>query len=48
MISVNFEPEMDTAKTAEILKKIAKDPMGGWFHLPRKFDMGELVRRKKK
>ena len=46
MISVNFEPEMDTAKTAEILKKIAKDPMGGWFHLPRKFDMGELVRLK--
>lgn len=46
MISVNFEPEMDTTKTAEILKKIAKDPMGGWFHLPRKFDMGELVRLK--
>ena len=46
MINVNFEPEMDTVKTAEILKKIAKDPMSGWFHLPRKFDMGELVRLK--
>ena len=46
MINVNFEPEMDTLKTAEILKKIAKDPMGGWFNLPRKFDMGELVRLK--
>ena len=46
MIKVNFEPEVDVARTAEILKEIAKDKMGGWYNLPRKFDMGELVRIK--
>ncbi|MBR2839728.1 glucose-6-phosphate isomerase [Candidatus Saccharibacteria bacterium] len=46
MIKVNFEPEVDEVRVAEILKKIAKDPMGGWFNLPRRFDMGELVRLK--
>ena len=46
MIKVNCEPKVDTAKAAEILKEIAKDKMGGWFNLPRKFDMGELMRVK--
>ena len=44
MIRINFEPEVDTARTAEILKEIARDEMGGWFGLPKKFDMGEMVR----
>ena len=46
MIKVNCSPEIDVKKTAEILKSIAKDPMGGWMSLPRKFDMGEFVRIK--
>ena len=46
MIKVNCEPKVDTAKAAEVLKEIAKDKMGGWFNLPRKFDMGELMRVK--
>ena len=46
MIKVNCEPVIDADKAAEILKQIAKDPMGGWFNLPRKFDMGELARVK--
>lgn len=46
MITVNFEPAMDEAKIAEILKEIARDKMGGWLELPRKFDMGEFVRIK--
>lgn len=46
MIKVNCEPEIDAVRAAEILKEIAKDPMGGWFSLPRKFDMGELMRVK--
>ena len=46
MIGINFESEVDSAKATEILKKIAKNPMGGWFNLPKKVDMGELVRVK--
>lgn len=46
MITVNFEPAMNEEKTAEILKEIARDKMGGWLELPRKFDMGEFVRIK--
>ena len=46
MIKVNFEPKMDDARIAEILKEIAHDKMGGWMELPRKYDMGELVRIK--
>ena len=46
MIKVNCEPKIDTKKTAEVLKEIAKDPMGGWLNLPRKIDMGEFVRIK--
>ena len=44
MIKVNFDPKVDIEKTTEILKEIARDKMGGWFDLPRKFDMGELAR----
>ena len=46
MIRVNCEPKVDAARAAEILKEIAKDKMGGWYELPRKYDMGELVRVK--
>lgn len=46
MIKVNFEPKVDIEKTAEILKEIARDKMGGWFDLPRKIDMGEFMRVK--
>ena len=46
MIKVNFEPKVDMDKTAEVLKEIAHDKMGGWFDLPRKFDMGEFARIK--
>jgi hypothetical protein len=46
MINVNFDPKVDIEKTTEILKEIARDKMGGWFDLPRKFDMGELMRVK--
>ena len=44
MIKVNFDPKIDVAKTEAIIKEISKDKMGGWFDLPRKYDMGELVR----
>ena len=46
MIKVNFDPKVDIEKTTEILKEIARDKMGGWFDLPRRFDMGELARVK--
>ena len=46
MITVNFSPEVDTEKTATILKEIAKDKMGGWLGLPRRVDMKEFVRIK--
>ena len=46
MIKVNCEPKVDETRTAEILKEIAQDKMGGWMALPKKFDMGEFVRIK--
>lgn len=46
MIEVNFSPDVDTAKTEDILHELARDPMGGWLNLPRRYDMGELVRLK--
>ena len=46
MIKVNFDSQVDGKRTAEILKEISRDKMGGWYHLPRKFDMGELARLK--
>ncbi|MBR3172475.1 glucose-6-phosphate isomerase [Candidatus Saccharibacteria bacterium] len=46
MITVNFSPEVDEVKTAEVLREIAQDKMGGWLTLPQKFDMGEFVKIK--
>ena len=46
MIKVNFEPEVDNGRATEILKEIARDKMGGWYGLPKRVDMGELVRIK--
>ncbi|MBQ6414299.1 glucose-6-phosphate isomerase [Candidatus Saccharibacteria bacterium] len=46
MIKINFDSKVNTERAAEILKEIAKDKMGGWFNLPKKYDMGELVRIK--
>ena len=46
MIEVNCSPDIDLDRTREILREIARDPMGGWLNLPRKYDMGELVRLK--
>ncbi len=46
MITLNFNPEVDEAKIAGILKEIKRDKMGGWLELPRKVDMGEFVRIK--
>lgn len=46
MITFNYEPKVDERKTAEILKEIVRDEMGGWLTLPKKFDMGEFVRIK--
>ena len=46
MITTNFNLEVDQKKAGEILKSIARDKMGGWMMLPRKYDMGELARIK--
>ena len=46
MITVNFAPKVDETKTAEVLREIARDRMGGWLNLPRKVDMKEFVRIK--
>ncbi|MBR3176163.1 glucose-6-phosphate isomerase [Candidatus Saccharibacteria bacterium] len=46
MIKINFNIEIDEKKTTEILKDIARDKMGGWMELPKKYDMGEFARIK--
>ena len=46
MITLNFNPKVDTAKTAGILQELKSDPMGGWIELPRKIDTDELRRIK--
>ena len=46
MITVNCSPEVDEVKTKKILTEIAKDPMGGWFMLPTKYDMSEFAKIK--
>ena len=46
MIKVNFSSEVDEAKTRGILRELARDKMGGWIELPRKFNMGEFARIK--
>lgn len=44
MIKLNFSTEIDQTKAQQILKEIKHDPMGGWFELPHKYDMGEFAR----
>ena len=46
MITINCSPEVDQKKAEGILKEIARDKMGGWVELPRKYDVGELARVK--
>ena len=46
MITVNFSPEMDTAKTEEILQEIRNDKMGGWLELPERMQGEELAKIK--
>ena len=46
MIKLNFNTEVDKAKTREILTEIAQDAMGGWMSLPKNVDMGEFARIK--
>ncbi|MBO7718146.1 glucose-6-phosphate isomerase [Candidatus Saccharibacteria bacterium] len=46
MIEVNCSPDIDLERTKGIMTEIAHDTMGGWLWLPRKYDMGELVRLK--
>ncbi len=46
MIDINCSPEVDLEKTKEIIRRIAKDKMGGWVELPKKYDIGEFVRMK--
>jgi len=46
MIAVNCSPEIDMTQAEGILKEIARDKMGGWVELPRKYDVGELARVK--
>ena len=46
MIKVNFSPEVDEKQAEGLIKEIAKDPMGGWLELPKRYDMGEFARIK--
>ena len=46
MITLNFNPNVDTAKTAGILQELKSDPMGGWIELPRRINTEELQRIK--
>lgn len=46
MITVNFSSKVDTEKISQVLTEISKDPMGGWFELPKRVDMAEFARIK--
>lgn len=46
MITVNFSPQVDTAKMAGILRELKSDPMGGWIELPGKTNTEELAQIK--
>ncbi|MBQ2660969.1 glucose-6-phosphate isomerase [Candidatus Saccharibacteria bacterium] len=46
MIKLNFSSEIDAEEVKRILGEIARDPMGGWLELPRRYDMGEFARIK--
>ena len=45
MITVNFSPQVDTAKMAGILQELKADPMGGWIELPKKVNAEEIARK---
>ncbi len=44
MITVNVNPKIDIAKTAQLLTAIRADKMGGWFDFPRNINTRELSR----
>ncbi len=46
MITVNFSSKVDAERLSQILAEIQKDPMGGWYDLPKRVDMGEFARIK--
>lgn len=46
MIKLNFNPEIDQTKIAQILSSIREDPMGGWVDLPKNIDASEINRIK--
>ena len=46
MITVNFSPQVDTAKMAGILQELKSDPMGGWIELPKRVNAEEIARIK--
>lgn len=46
MIKINTEPEIDKAKTAQIMGEILADPMAGWVEWPQEYDRDELERLK--
>ena len=46
MITVNFNPVMDAARTAQALAEIRSDKMGGWLELPRRMNAAGLTQIK--
>ena len=46
MISLNFTTKVNEQKARTILEEIAKDSMGGWYSLPKHYDMEEFGRIK--
>ncbi len=43
MIKLNFNPEVDQGKIAEILASIRGDTMGGWVDLPKNTSIDEIL-----
>lgn len=43
MITLNFNPEVDQGKIAEILASIRGDVMGGWVDLPKNTNIDEIL-----
>ena len=46
MITVNFNPQVETDKMAHILEELRSDAMGGWIDLPKTIDQEEIRRIK--
>lgn len=46
LTAVDLEGSINQEITTRVLKEIAKDSMGGWLALPKKYDVGELVKIK--